>query len=165
MHKLVLTFVLLSVVLVVNYPSLLDGEPTYQSPLPAEYRYLSRTFYGHTRADGSYEEGHAAWDMPCPEGTELTAPCSGTIIDYGFESLAGNYIKLMDSEGRIHIFAHLKSSRPTYKLYEGKEVLLGDLLGWTGHTGRATGNHLHYQVLRRGVPINPRELLGGRWNI
>ena len=166
MHKLIILIILL-LVLGLNLGALPGGSASeYQSPLPTEYNYLSRTFYPHTGSSGTIEAGHLAWDMPCPEGTEVTSPCSGVIIDYGSENLAGNFIKILDTEGYIHILAHLRASKPTYKIYEGKEVFIGELLGWSGQTGaRVTGPHTHYQVLKNGVPINPRELLGGKWKI
>jgi len=53
-------------------------------------------------------------------------------------------------------YAHLKR----IKVKEGKKVDRGDVIGTVGKSGNATGNHLHYEVLRHGHPVNPRPYLG-----
>lgn len=46
-----------------------------------------------------------------------------------------------------------------FAVQAGQEVRRGDLIGYVGSTGRATGAHLHYEILLNGQPINPLRLL------
>ena len=75
-----------------------------------------------------------------------------------FESrLGGNALHLFDPSGSFcYYYAHLDAYVPG--LEQGDTIKRGQVLGYVGSTGRATGPHLHYTVLRHGRPINPMKL-------
>ena len=76
-----------------------------------------------------------------PEGTPLTMLTNGVITSKGFEQNYGNYVVYKMSDGQEIIYAHL-SSYPEY-VREGKEFKAGDIIAFSGNTGRSTGAHLH----------------------
>ncbi|HPI45105.1 MAG TPA: M23 family metallopeptidase, partial [Tenuifilaceae bacterium] len=57
--------------------------------------------------------------------------------------------------GTSSLYAHLESIQTT----KGSKVKKGDLIGYTGSTGRSSGAHLHYEVRVSGIPVNPEGYL------
>ncbi len=68
----------------------------------------------------------------------------------------GNYIRIDGDDGLSHYYCHL--SRRDVSV--GDRVEAGQPIGVEGSTGRSTGSHLHYEVRRNGMQINPAEVLG-----
>jgi len=66
----------------------------------------------------------------------------------------GRYVKIDHGLGRTTLYAHM--SRITKNLRAGQKVERGDVIGYVGRTGLATGPHLHYELMFDGVQINPR---------
>ena len=88
---------------------------------------------------------HAGQDILADEGTPLVAVRGGTIISTGFGGAAGYYIALHgDRTGRDYFYAHLRPG--TTLVRDGQRVLTGQMLGQVGHTGDATGPHLHFEI-------------------
>ncbi len=79
---------------------------------------------------------------------ELAAP-SG---DYG------NLVVINHGFGLVTRYGHLSR----FAAWQGQQVNRGDIIGYVGATGRATGPHLHYEVLANGKLMNPLQLLVGR---
>ena len=72
--------------------------------------------------------------------------------------MAGQRMVVLDhGNGWETRYAHLHR----IKVDKGDRVRRGRELGTVGHSGKAGGSHLHYEVRRRGVPIDPRPTLGG----
>ena len=65
----------------------------------------------------------------------------------------GNHIKLEHSHGYVTVFAHLSK----ISVRHGQKIKRGDLIGYTGNTGRSTAPHLHYEVHHYGTPKNPMD--------
>ena len=68
----------------------------------------------------------------------------------------GNYIRIRHANGYETAYAHM--SRFARGMRAGARVRQGQVIGYVGTTGRSTGPHLHYEVLRRGQQINPMNL-------
>jgi len=139
-----------------------EHNPHYASPLPDQYRYLSTTF-----SQGEKARGH--WDMPCPSGTEVKAPCDGDVVCVGWLPDIGNHIYIVDKEGREHRLGHFRA-RNWLVVLPGQKVKTGDLIGYSGGAdkarGHSSGGHIHWQIIdNRGRLVNPRTLLGGSWSI
>ena len=65
----------------------------------------------------------------------------------------GNYVKIKHGSGIYTLYAHLKNG---IKVKKGQKVKMGDLLGHMGNTGKAAGNHLHYEYYKGGTSTSYR---------
>jgi murein DD-endopeptidase MepM/ murein hydrolase activator NlpD len=100
-------------------------------------------------------EQHSGIDIAAPKGTPNKAADGGVVK---FAGWSGNYGKLViiDHEnGFTTYYGH----NNTIKVKVGQRVARGDVIGTVGETGRATGPHLHFEVRKNGVPINPLRYL------
>lgn len=102
---------------------------------------------------------HYGVDYGAPRGTPVHATYDGTIDSIGRKRGFGYYIRLLHDNGVETAYAHM--ARFAEGLRQGDEVSEGDVIGYVGTTGRATGPHLHYEVLVNGTPIDPETLNGG----
>ncbi|WP_304544686.1 peptidoglycan DD-metalloendopeptidase family protein [Sulfurimonas microaerophilic] len=98
-------------------------------------------------------KAHLGVDYAARRGTPIVAAGSGTIIYAARMGSYGNLIKIRHSDGYETRYAHLKSFRRG--IYRGKYVKKGQTIGYVGSTGRSTGPHLHFELRKRGVAINP----------
>lgn len=98
---------------------------------------------------------HNGIDIAAKEGTPITAPVDGVIIESGFNGGYGNYLKLICNNGFEWRFAHLKN----IEVESGYKINRGDKLGSVGMTGRATGPHLHLEIREQGIPFDPLAIL------
>ncbi|MDR0552539.1 MAG: peptidoglycan DD-metalloendopeptidase family protein [Holosporales bacterium] len=94
---------------------------------------------------------HTGVDLKAPVGTPVYASASGTVSSASYYAGYGKYIKLTHSGGVQTAYGHL--SRISVR--NGQNVKQGQVIGYSGSTGRTTGAHLHYEVLRNGKFINP----------
>jgi murein DD-endopeptidase MepM/ murein hydrolase activator NlpD len=100
---------------------------------------------------------HKAIDYGVPVGTPVQAAASGTVKATGSgagERSYGNYIELDHGNGYTTLYAHLSSIQVT----TGQSVVQGQVIGLSGATGYATGPHLHFEVRKNGMKINPASL-------
>jgi murein DD-endopeptidase MepM/ murein hydrolase activator NlpD len=101
---------------------------------------------------------HAGLDISAPSGTKIAATADGIILHAGPEARYGNEILIDHGSGVNTRYGHLS------RIYvvAGEMVKQGQMIGAVGMTGKATGPHLHYEVLVHEVPVNPgRYLLRG----
>jgi murein DD-endopeptidase MepM/ murein hydrolase activator NlpD len=94
-------------------------------------------------------------DISTRFGKEIIAPADGLVINTGFDSQDGKFIKIEHGHGFSTAYLHL--SRIGVK--QGARVKKGEIIGYVGDTGRSTGSHLHYSVLVNNVQVNPRKYL------
>ena len=119
---------------------------TLQWPLPVAGTITSQ--FGH-RVDPITGEvsSHTGTDIACAEGTPILAAADGTVtVANGLDSWGGSYgyyIQTDHGGGLETLYAHCSSICVT----TGQQVQTGQVIGYVGHTGRATGNHLHLEVL------------------
>ena len=118
---------------------------TLQWPLPVAGTITSQ--FGH-RVDPITGEvsSHTGTDIACAEGTPILAAADGVVtVANGLDSWGGSYgyYIQIDHGGRPEtLYAHCSSICVT----TGQQVQAGEVIGYVGHTGRATGNHLHLEV-------------------
>ena len=118
---------------------------TLQWPLPVAGTITSQ--FGH-RVDPITGEvsSHTGTDIACAEGTPILAAADGTVtVANGLDSWGGSYgyyIQIDHGGGLETLYAHCSSICVT----TGQQVQSGEVIGYVGHTGRATGNHLHLEV-------------------
>ena len=92
-----------------------------------------------------------------PEGTPVHAAMDGVVIGVGVGESSGNYVKLRHENGVDTLYCHLYAAN----VEEGVAVRRGDVIGFVGQTGLATGPHLHFEVHMDGVKRDPDFLLEG----
>lgn len=98
---------------------------------------------------------HLGVDYAADTGTPVWASADGEVTHVGYDSRAGNMVKLRHAHGYESIYAHLHGFAAG--LREGQNVRQGEVIGYVGSTGMSTGPHLHYGLKRRGNYIDPLE--------
>ena len=103
-----------------------------------------------------YSRMHRGTDFAAPTGTPILAAGDGVVERAGPFSSFGNYVRIRHANGYETAYAHM--SRFARGMRAGARVRQGQIIGYVGTTGRSTGPHLHYEVLRRGQQVNPMSL-------
>jgi murein DD-endopeptidase MepM/ murein hydrolase activator NlpD len=98
---------------------------------------------------------HRGVDYGAPSGTPVYAAQNGSVVALGAQDHAGIYVRLRHGGGVETLYAHLHWIMPG--LRPGSYLRAGDILGFVGTSGFATGPHLHYEVLLGGSPIDPEQ--------
>ena len=98
-----------------------------------------------------YTRMHKGVDFRAGYGTPILAATDGKVIRAGRAGGYGNQVRLAHSGGLVTSYSHM--SRIVAQ--SGASVRQGQVIGYVGSTGLATGPHLHYELYRNGVPINP----------
>lgn len=102
---------------------------------------------------------HPAIDYAAPTGTPIKAVGDGSILNIGRTSGNGNFIKLRHTNGYQTIYLHM--SRFAKGMAKGKKVRQGQIIGYVGSTGLASGPHLCFRMYKNGSPINPTKVKAG----
>ena len=129
-------------------------------------RMLMRTPINGARVSGTfgyrkhpvlgYRKKHKGVDFDAPRGTPIMAAGTGLIERANVFSTYGNYVRIRHSDGYKTAYAHMKKFARGIK--KGRRVVQGQTIGYVGTTGRSTGPHLHYEVMKNGRKINPMRL-------
>jgi len=96
---------------------------------------------------------HKGVDYAAPTGTPIKAAGNGKIVHRGRKGGYGNTVIIQHGGNITTLYAHLSRFS---KARIGSRVKQGDIIGYVGATGLATGPHLHYEYRRNGVHLNPR---------
>jgi murein DD-endopeptidase MepM/ murein hydrolase activator NlpD len=99
---------------------------------------------------------HPAVDYAAPTGTPIRSVGDGTVVAKGHTSGNGNYVKIRHGNGYETMYLHM--SRFANSIRSGGRVAQGQLIGYVGSTGLATGPHLCYRMTRNGAPVNPHKV-------
>jgi murein DD-endopeptidase MepM/ murein hydrolase activator NlpD len=103
-----------------------------------------------------YNRMHQGVDFAAPTGTPIYAAGEGKVEIAKRNGGYGKYIRIRHTGEYSTAYAHL--SRFAKGIAPGRRVRQGEVIGYVGTTGRSTGPHLHYEVLRRGAQINPLQI-------
>ena len=103
-----------------------------------------------------YNKMHKGVDFAAPRGTPIYAAGDGVIEKAGRLGGYGKYIRIRHNGSLKTAYAHMKGYAKGMK--PGKRVKQGDVIGYVGTTGRSTGPHLHFEVLRNGKQVNPKSI-------
>ena len=100
---------------------------------------------------------HNGTDFGAPKGTNIYAAADGVITRRRYEERGfGNYLMIQHDEHRVTLYAHM--SKIGEGMNVGKRVKKGDIIGYVGATGLATGPHLHYELRLNNRQINPMKV-------
>ena len=98
---------------------------------------------------------HPGLDIEAPYGTAVRATADGNVTGENMGSGYGRQVVLDHGHDLITLYGHLSS----IAVIPGQHVQRGQVIGYVGQTGRATGPHLHYEVRVHKVPVNPHKYL------
>lgn len=121
-------------------------------PLKARPR-LSSPFGKRRHPILQYEIFHKGVDLAVPKNTPVMAAADGVVEIIGRKGSYGKYIRLGHKGGYQSAYAHLNGYRQDLKV--GSHVKRGDVIAYVGTTGRSTGPHLHFEVIKDGKVVNP----------
>ena len=125
---------------------------------PLKYQRISSEFSYH-RLHPIYKivRPHLGVDYAAPIGTPIHSVGNGVVIAKGWDSNGGgNFIKIKHNNVYTTLYMHLRNFAPG--ISNGSKVQQGQLIGYVGSTGAATGPHLDFRVYKNGNPINPLKL-------
>ncbi len=125
-------------------------------PLDSQSFYVSSEFGKRKNPFSGTLKNHNGIDLATKEGSPVYAVKDGAVafvIENDKEF--GNYIILQHDKGKTtSVYAHLQSA--TVQQYQN--VKKGEIIGYVGHTGMATGDHLHFEIRQGGKAENPRDI-------
>ena len=133
------------------YEYRLDHTPSIwpvRGRLTSRFGYRRDPFTGKTAM-------HAGMDLAVPVGTPVRAAADGRVVEAGWQSGYGWTVRLDHGYGYQTIYGH--NSRLLVKA--GQKVVKGQIIAYSGSSGRSTAPHLHYEVRVNGKPVNPRDYL------
>jgi murein DD-endopeptidase MepM/ murein hydrolase activator NlpD len=95
---------------------------------------------------------HKGMDFSANRGTPIYATGDGVIKRADNRSSGyGRHIRIDHGFGYVSLYAHLNK----YNVRSGQKVKRGDIIGYVGNTGRSVAPHLHYEIIKEGVKVNP----------
>ena len=133
----------------------LDGSSRAKAFLrsPLEFTRISSGFGGRTHPIFKNWRAHTGVDFAAPQGTRVMASADGTVMFAGVKGGYGNAIEIRHGGGVTTLYGHLNAFARGIRA--GTHVHQGEPIGFVGHTGYATGPHLHYEFKIGGVHQDP----------
>ncbi len=123
---------------------------------PLRFSRISSYFGGRRHPILRVRRQHHGLDYVAPAGTPVSAAADGRITQAGWSGGYGRVVDIAHAGGYTTRYGHLHGFARGIRA--GAAVTQGDLIGYVGSTGLSTGPHLHYEVRRHGVPLNPMRL-------
>lgn len=95
---------------------------------------------------------HTGMDFTAPKGTDIYATGTGTVVTAEASKRGyGNHVVIDHGYGYHTLYAHMKN----LIVRVGQEVKRGEVIGYVGNSGASVGPHLHYEVIKNKIKINP----------
>ena len=132
------------------------GKPTGPQFLrfPLDFKYISSTFSLSRYHPILHRfRAHVGVDLAANYGTPVSAASDGKVQFAGWDGELGRCVKIEHQDGMTSIYGHLAQISEMVK--EGAVVRIGQVIGWVGSTGLATGPHLHYALYKDGHFLDP----------
>ena len=132
-----------------------NGESLKQELLtsPVHSAKISSNFGSRVHPILRYVRMHKGIDYRAPHGTPIVATGSGIIEKASINQHYGRYLKIKHCSQYSTLYAHM--SRFAKGAKEGNFIKKGQIIGFVGSTGLANGNHVHYELIKNGIQINP----------
>ena len=124
--------------------------------VPVSYKRLESPFGNRTSPTAGASSYHQGVDLSAEAGTPIVASRSGQVSTATYGSAAGYYVKINHMDGFSSIYMHMTH----YVVSPGQHVSQGQVIGYVGRTGVATGNHLHFGIMYNGAYVNPANYIG-----
>jgi len=115
---------------------------------------LRGVLYGRFGKKG--REPHDGIDLAAPEGTPVRTARSGRILYAGEQKGYGNIVIVDHGDNLMTLYAHNRDLR----VRTGQKVRDGQVVATVGQSGKTSGPHLHFEVRREGLPVDPLDYLG-----
>jgi len=134
----------------------LDGESLRRAFLraPLEFRRISSRFNrNRMHPILNQRRPHIGVDYAANTGTPVMATADGVVTRRRWDGGYGNLVEVRHANGYMTRYAHLNGFAASVR--EGGRVSQGQVIGYVGMTGLATGPHLHYEMHRHGTPVDP----------
>lgn len=109
----------------------------------------------HDPFDGKLRH-HNGMDIAVPEGTPISAAAPGTVVFSGYSNSYGNCIIVKHDDGLSSLYAH----NAVNYVKNGEVVDSKSIIALSGATGKATGPHVHFEIRKYGIPVNPLREIG-----
>lgn len=122
--------------------------------VPVHGKITSRFGGRENPISGVYAQ-HTGIDIAADSGTDILAAYDGVVESTGTEDKAGNYVKLLHSDGSETLYCHCSE----IIVDDGDAVRAGDTIALVGETGWATGPHLHFEIHIDGERTDPLDIL------
>ena len=117
--------------------------------------WLTGTFGGRSDPFSHEPAFHQGLDISTDKGESVVATADGTVDSASYTGDYGNLVVIRHAFGLATRYGHLSA----FNVQPGQQVKRNDVIGFVGATGRATGYHLHYEILANGKLLNPLQLL------
>lgn len=141
-----------------NKESLLSSIPSIQ---PVNSSALRRMASGYGYRIDPFTKArrmHFGMDFSAPRGTKIYATGDGTVSRADSRAAGfGKHVRIDHGFGYVTIYAHMDS----FLVVKGDKIKRGDLIGYVGSSGRSVAPHLHYEIVKDGVKINPINFYSG----
>ena len=124
-----------------------------RAPFRLERRVTSRFSHNRMHPILGTRRAHLGVDYGAPTGTPVIAVANGTVVSAGANGGSGNMVRLRHINGYESYYLHL--SRYGKGMRSGAQVTQGQVIGYVGSTGLATGPHLDYRLRKNGTFVNP----------
>lgn len=155
-HVLMKNIMLFSILLLLISSTFIFGQgPNTPSlrPVGEEYR-ISSHFGFQTHPINFKKRHHDGLDISAPIGTPVLATANGKVlIATQDDNKFGKYIKIEHQENLQTFYAHLSE----INVKKGQIIEKGQVIGKVGNTGLSTGPHLHYEIIRDGKKVDPKD--------
>ena len=140
---------------------LLSAIPSIQPINNEDLRRMASGYGWRTDPFTKTRRKHKGMDFSAPTGTPIYATSDGKVIRVdGRAPGYGKHIRIDHGFGYVTLYAHLSQ----YNVRRGQEVKRGDVIGFVGNTGRSVAPHLHYEIRKDGVAVNPINFYYGDLN-
>ncbi len=116
----------------------------------------SRFSHARTHPVTGVVRAHRGVDYAAMPGTPVKATADGVVLEAGYAAEPGRYVKLRHGGSYSSIYMHM--SRIEGGISRGVEVKQGQVIGYVGKTGTATGYHLHYGLIQGSRYVDPLRL-------
>ncbi len=131
---------------------LLSAIPSIQPINNEDLRRMASGYGWRTDPFTKTRRKHKGMDYSAPTGTPIYATSDGKVIRVdGRAPGYGKHIRIDHGFGYVTLYAHLSK----FNVRRGQEVKRGDVIGFVGNTGRSVAPHLHYEIRKDGVAVNP----------
>lgn len=141
-----------------NKESLLSSIPSIQPVKSSDLRRMASGYGYRIDPFTKARRMHFGMDFSAKRGTPIYATGDGTVSRADSRAAGfGKHVRIDHGFGYVTIYAHLES----FIVVKGDKVKRGEIIGYVGSTGRSVAPHLHYEIVKDGVKINPINFYSG----